>query len=149
MLSIHLRLGLPSGLFPSGFPTNNLYTFLFSPIRACDYIAVTQTRDNLQPWIMRCQFFALCGGYHRKGSAANRRLHCSLSRHLAFSCKYENLLHIINFCLRPRSRASISNSLASFHTYLLNWRQAISTGRAQDRQRDRHFLLSGRGLIDS
>jgi hypothetical protein len=31
MLSIHLRLGLPSGLFPSGFPTNNLYTFLFSP----------------------------------------------------------------------------------------------------------------------
>jgi hypothetical protein len=34
MLSIHLRLCLPSGLFPSGFPTNNLYTFLFSPIRA-------------------------------------------------------------------------------------------------------------------
>jgi hypothetical protein len=34
MLSIHLRLGLPSGLFPSGFPTNNIYTFLFSPIRA-------------------------------------------------------------------------------------------------------------------
>jgi hypothetical protein len=34
MLSIHLHLGLPSGLFPSGFPTNNLYTFLFSPIRA-------------------------------------------------------------------------------------------------------------------
>jgi hypothetical protein len=31
MLSIHLRLGLPSGLFPSGFPTNNLYTFLLSP----------------------------------------------------------------------------------------------------------------------
>jgi hypothetical protein len=34
VLSIHLRRGLPSGLFPSGFPTNNLYTFLFSPIRA-------------------------------------------------------------------------------------------------------------------
>ncbi|PNF14084.1 hypothetical protein B7P43_G01062 [Cryptotermes secundus] len=27
-------LGLPSGLFPSGFPTNMLYAFLFSPIRA-------------------------------------------------------------------------------------------------------------------
>jgi hypothetical protein len=26
MLSIHLRLGLPSGLLPFGFPTNNLYT---------------------------------------------------------------------------------------------------------------------------
>jgi hypothetical protein len=34
MLSIHLRVGLPSGLFLSGFPTNNLYTFLFSPSRA-------------------------------------------------------------------------------------------------------------------
>jgi hypothetical protein len=33
-LSIHLRLGLPSGLFPYGFPTSNLYTFLFSPIHA-------------------------------------------------------------------------------------------------------------------
>jgi hypothetical protein len=30
-LSTHLRLGLPSGLFPSGFPTNNLYAFLFPP----------------------------------------------------------------------------------------------------------------------
>jgi hypothetical protein len=33
MLSIHVRHGLPGGLFPSGLPTNNLYTFLFSPIR--------------------------------------------------------------------------------------------------------------------
>ena len=29
--STHLRLGLPSGLFPSGFPTKTLYTPLFSP----------------------------------------------------------------------------------------------------------------------
>jgi hypothetical protein len=34
MLSIHLHLGLLRGLFPSGFPTNNIYTLLFSPIRA-------------------------------------------------------------------------------------------------------------------
>jgi len=34
ILSSHLRLGLPSGLFPSGFPTNTLYTALLSPIRA-------------------------------------------------------------------------------------------------------------------
>jgi hypothetical protein len=34
ILSTHLRLGLPSGLFPSGLPTDILYAFLFSPIRA-------------------------------------------------------------------------------------------------------------------
>jgi hypothetical protein len=31
ILCIHLRLGLPSGLFPYGFPTSILYTFLFAP----------------------------------------------------------------------------------------------------------------------
>jgi hypothetical protein len=30
----HLRVGLPSGLFPSGFPTKTLYTFLSSSMRA-------------------------------------------------------------------------------------------------------------------
>ena len=34
ILSTHLRLGLHSGLFPSGFPTKTLYTALSSPIRA-------------------------------------------------------------------------------------------------------------------
>jgi hypothetical protein len=34
ILSNHLRLGLPSDLLPSGFPTNNLCAFVFSPIRA-------------------------------------------------------------------------------------------------------------------
>jgi hypothetical protein len=31
ILYTNLRLGLPSGLFPSGFPTNIIHAFLFSP----------------------------------------------------------------------------------------------------------------------
>ena len=34
ILSTHLRLGLPSGLLASGFPSKTLYTSLSSPIRA-------------------------------------------------------------------------------------------------------------------
>ena len=34
ILSTHLRLGLPSGLFPSGFPNKTIYAPRSSPIRA-------------------------------------------------------------------------------------------------------------------
>ena len=36
ILSSHLGLVLPSGLFPSVFPTKTMYSPLFSPIRATD-----------------------------------------------------------------------------------------------------------------
>ena len=33
IISCHVRLGLTSGLFPSGFPTKTLYTPIISPMR--------------------------------------------------------------------------------------------------------------------
>jgi hypothetical protein len=44
ILSTHLRLGLPSGLLPSGFPTNILHALLFSPIRATCKVTTQPTQ---------------------------------------------------------------------------------------------------------
>jgi hypothetical protein len=56
ILSSHLRLGLPSGLFPSGFPINILYAFLFSPIRAtCSSLP----NISLKPYYQTNQFVDL------------------------------------------------------------------------------------------
>ena len=54
ILSSHLLLGLPCGLFPSGFPTKTLYKPLLSPIRVTcpthlillDFIARTKLDEN-------------------------------------------------------------------------------------------------------
>ena len=40
ILSSHLRLGLPSGLFPSGFPTKTLYTIKSRLCYICIYIYI-------------------------------------------------------------------------------------------------------------
>jgi hypothetical protein len=45
ILSIHLCLGLPSGHFPSGLPTSNLYAFLFSPHSSY------MPRSSHSPWL--------------------------------------------------------------------------------------------------
>jgi hypothetical protein len=66
-LSAQLSLGLHRGLFPSGFPTNNAYAYLFSPIRAtwpCHFILLDLINLNRLGEEYKSRSSSLCSFLH-------------------------------------------------------------------------------------
>ena len=67
ILSSHLNLGLPSGVFPSGFPTKTLYASLLSPIRAtcpAHHIILDFITRKILAEEYRSLSYSLCNFFH-------------------------------------------------------------------------------------
>jgi len=105
ILSPHLSLGLPRGLFPSGFPTKTLYTPLLSPI--CAIWLVHLTPVDLIIWTIfgeeyRSQSSALCSFLH---SLVTSSLLC---QNILLSTLFSNILNL-------RSSLNVSDQVS--HPY--------------------------------
>jgi len=91
ILSSHLHLGLPSGLFHSGFPTKTLYTPLLSPICATCHSQLILL--DLINWIIfgdqyRSLSSSLCSFLHSPGTSS------LLGPNILLSTPFSNILSL-------------------------------------------------------
>jgi hypothetical protein len=127
ILSTHLRL--PIGLFPSGFPTNILYAFLFSPLRATCHAhhqnakIITEIKSRLRfpkslPFShIRIAWFSII--LFIKFTPIQKLRNCALpqtSQHVgdsAFFCKViiHEMVEIAAGYMRPTNRVLITETI--------------------------------------
>ena len=109
ILSSHLRLGLPNGLFPSSFPTKTLYTPLLSPIRVTWLYYIT-------PKIIFFSGFVVC--YVWKIT----------------QCSWKRIYFLRNVRGRSRTSSGVSGS-NSYYWYLSSSNSVVRTPSAENKER--------------
>ena len=114
--SSHLSLGLPSGLFPSGFPTKTVYTSLLAPIRAkcpahhiiLDFITRKILGDEHRPLSS-----SLCSFLHSLVTSSplspNILLSTLLSNTLSLRCSFLNVSDQVSHTYKNNSQIIVLN----------------------------------------
>ena len=122
--SFHLSLGLPSGLFPLGFPTKTLHTSLISPIR---------TTCPAQLILLGLISRTILGEWYS-----------SLSSSL-FSCLlYPGKLDTPSPVLTANCFTSSYNTAAQAQYTVLSWNSTNWTRRVSEKREWIHFVFSSR-----
>jgi len=113
ILSFYLRLGLPSGLFPSDFPTKTLYTPLLSPHTNSsltkDAFCWFILNENIQ-WFAKCSLTQeVCASHHHNKGKPSSPDNIKVTVHSA------------------QLQVNIPFTTLGFASNILTWRDAMSS----------------------